>query len=175
MLHKTSAMPRARGKPRRGAAWYTVESRRQRKQNFERVIAMVTRRRKEKPRTPPMAYVEEVILEEGLPSIPEHLLFTVPENWNSPSDFGLDRRPSLASNPAGPSATCIEEPFPTCYVVEEVPPEPPREVTRDNQQVRSQESSVSHSQEQPFLTDLGCLSLIFEIRSLLDDQIFRLA
>jgi hypothetical protein len=36
------------------------------------------------------------------------------------------------------------------------------------------ESIDSHSQEQPFLADLGCLNLIFEVRSLLDDQIFRL-
>jgi len=43
-------------------------------------MAMAARRRKETPRTPPMAYVEEVTPEEGLESVPEHMLFTVPEN-----------------------------------------------------------------------------------------------
>jgi hypothetical protein len=108
-------------------------------------------------------------------SVPEHLLFTVPENWNPPSDFGQDRRPSFAGKPAAPSATCTEAPYPTCYIVEELPPEPLREVTQDRQQGHDQDSSDNHRQEQPFSTDWGCLSFIFEMRSLLDDQIFRLA
>jgi hypothetical protein len=186
VLHQTPTMPRARGKPRRGAAWYTAESRRQRKKNFEKAIAMAARRRNKTPRTPPMAYVEEVIPEEGMESVPEHMLFTVPDNWNPPSDFGPDSKPPPARILAGPNATRFEEPFPTCYVEEETPPEPPREATRQahNQQVHIHqeaagttptESIDSHSQEQPFLADLGCLNLIFEVRSLLDDQIFRLA
>jgi hypothetical protein len=69
-----------------------------------------------------MAYVDEEIPEGGVESIPEHLLFTVPENWNPPSDFGQDRRPSFAGNPTAPSATCIEALYPTCYIVEELPP-----------------------------------------------------
>ena len=81
------------------------------------------------PRMPPMAYVEEVILEEGMESVPEHTLFTVSDNWNPPSDFGPDSKPSSARILAGPNATCFKEPFPTCYVEEELPPEPPREAT----------------------------------------------
>jgi hypothetical protein len=33
----------------------------------------------------------------------------------------------------------------------------------------------SHWQEQPLFTDSGYLALIFELRSLMDDQVFRLA
>jgi hypothetical protein len=173
--HQTSTMPRLRGKPRRGAAWYSAESRRQRKQKFEAALAMATRRRKERPRTPPMAYVVEEIPEGGVPeSIPEHLLFTVPENWNPPSDFGQGRRPSSAGDMAAPKADCTEAPYPTCYIEEELPSDSFREATRDNPPVHDQDSSESHSQEQPFSTNWECLSLIFEIRSLLDDQTFRL-
>ena len=48
-FHQTSAMPKAQGKPRRGAAWYTAESRQQRKLNFEKAITMATRRRNKTP------------------------------------------------------------------------------------------------------------------------------
>jgi hypothetical protein len=35
----------------------------------------------------PMAYVEETITEEPFQVPPGHFLFTVPDNWNPPSDF----------------------------------------------------------------------------------------
>jgi hypothetical protein len=80
VIYRTPTMPRSRGKPRRGAAWYTAESRRQRKKKFEKAVAMESIQRRTTPRTPPMAYVEEVITEEGLESVLEHTLFTVPDN-----------------------------------------------------------------------------------------------
>ena len=141
---------------------------------------MAAIRRRMTPRTPPMAYVEEVIPEEGMESVPEHTLFTMPDNWNPPSDFGPNSKPSPARILASPNATRFKEPFSTCYFEEETPPKPPREVTwkAHNQQVHMHqkaagttptESIDSHSQEQPFLAHLGCLNLIFEVRSLLDD------
>jgi hypothetical protein len=79
-------MPRIRGRSRRGAAWHSEESRRKRKEkfeaaefrrkrkyNFERAMAIAARRRKTRPRSPPMAYVEEVIPEAGPPSPPRHI------------------------------------------------------------------------------------------------------
>jgi hypothetical protein len=63
-----------------------------------------------------MAYVEEVIPEEGMESVPEHTLFTVPDNCNLPSKFGLDSKPPPARILPGPNATSLEEPYPTCYV-----------------------------------------------------------
>ena len=74
-----------------------------------------------------MAYVEEVIPEEGMESVPEHMLFTVLDNWNSHSDFGPDSKPPPAHILASPNATRFEDPFPTCYVEEEIPLEPPME------------------------------------------------
>jgi hypothetical protein len=44
--HQTPTMPRLRGTPRRGAAWYAAKSRRQRKQTFEAALAIARRRRK---------------------------------------------------------------------------------------------------------------------------------
>jgi hypothetical protein len=186
VIYRTPTMPRARGKPRRGAAWYTAESRRQRKKKFEKAIAMAAIRRSTTPRMPPMAYVEEVIPEDGLESFPEHTLFTVPDNWNPPSEFGSDSKPPPVSILPGPSATSLEEPYPTCYVEEEIPPEPPMEAALQahNQQAHTHHEAAetippvsidSHRQEQPLFADSGYLTLIFELRSLLDDQIFRLA
>jgi hypothetical protein len=56
-------MPRARGQPRRGAAWYAFDSRRKRQKKFEKALALASTRRTRKPGrpgTPPMAYVEEI-------------------------------------------------------------------------------------------------------------------
>jgi hypothetical protein len=120
-------MPRGRGKPRRGAAWYAAESWRKRKGKFEKAMAIAARRRKNRPCTPPMEYVEEVIPEGGLPSPPEHTLFMVPENWNPSMSFGSYSIRQPASNVLDPSTATIEKPYSPCYVEEEAPPEPTKE------------------------------------------------
>jgi hypothetical protein len=90
--HCILAMPRIRGRPRRGAAWYAAASRRKRKAQFEAAMAIVTRRRRHssrhstRPRTPPMAYVEEVVPDEGPPSPPAKV-FNPPDNWQSTTGF----------------------------------------------------------------------------------------
>jgi hypothetical protein len=65
-------------------------------------MAIVARRRKNRPRTPPMAYVEEVIPEGGLPSPPENL-FMVPENWNPSTSFDSYSTRQPASNVFDPA------------------------------------------------------------------------
>jgi hypothetical protein len=127
IFHWDPAMPRARGKPRRGAAWYAVESWRKRKEKFEKAMAIAARRRKSRPRTPSMAYVEEVIPEGGLPSPPEHTLFMVPENWNPSTSFGSYNIRQPVSNVLDPSTTTTEKPYSPYYVEEEAPPEPTKE------------------------------------------------
>jgi hypothetical protein len=179
-------MPRARGKPRRGAAWYTTESRRKRKENFEKAMAMAAKRRRNRPRTPPMAYVEEVIPEGGLESPPEHTLFIVSDNSNPHPNFGPDSKPPPASTMLEPHATISETPYSPCYVEEEVPPKPTREAEMQEhtrQWHTNQEAEATtfeglmdnHRPEQPPSVDWGYLNLIFEMRSMLEDQIFRLA
>jgi hypothetical protein len=196
VISRVSTMPRARGKPRRGAAWYTAESRRQRQKKFEQALAMASIRRRKKPRTPPMAYVEEITLEDAMQSYPKLPLFTVPDNWNPPTDFGSDDKPPPAGNPLGPRANSPEEHFTTCYVEEETPsrtqgnrdspPGAPMEAATQlsNRPTHASEGATgpippasvdSHWQDQQLFTDSGYLALIFDLRSLLDDQVFRLA
>jgi hypothetical protein len=76
-------MPRERGKPRSGSAWYTFAACQKKQQRFERALSMAQTQlvhRARRLRTPPMAYVEEVFLEEPSQAPLEHLLFNVPDN-----------------------------------------------------------------------------------------------
>ena len=82
---------------------------------------MASIRRRKKPRTPPMAYVEEIPLVDAMQSYPKLPLFTVPDNWNPPTYFGSHDKPPPADNPLGPKANSPEEHFTTCYVEEETP------------------------------------------------------
>jgi hypothetical protein len=173
-IHWDCNMPRIRGKSQRGAAWYAAQSRCKRKENFERALALATRRRRQKPRTPPMAIVEEEIPTGGLESPPEHTLFFVPENWNPRSFFGS----AGTSRPAGGN-TGVERPYSPCYVEEEPPPEPTREAEGHNAQggraATSEERMDSNRPEQQPSTDWDYLNLLFEMRNLLEDQVFRIA
>jgi hypothetical protein len=175
-FQQANSMPRLRGTPRRGAAWHAAKSRRKRKQQFEAALAMATRRRKARPRTPPMAYVVEEIPEGGIPeSISEHLIFTVPENWHPSSDFGQDRRPSSEGDKVHPQDGSPEAPHPPCYIEEERPSDSFQNAQQNTPTGHHEDSSGGNSQNQPPSNNWDCLSLIFEIRSLLGDQTFRLA
>jgi hypothetical protein len=202
VISRVSTMPRARGKPRRGAAWYTAESRRQRQKKFEQALAMASLRRRRKPRTPPMAYVEEITLEDAMQSYPKLPLFTVPDNWNPPTDFGTDDKIQPSGKLLGSSANRPAENFTTCYVEEETPSctkgsrdSPPGAPMEEATQLSNRpthhdctthasegatgpipSASVDgHWQDQHPFTNSGYLALIFDMRSLLDDQIFRIA
>jgi len=88
-------MPRAQGKPRRGVAWYAYDSHRKRQKVFERALALASARATRehgRHKTPPMAYVEETAPDESIQNCPEHLIFTIPDNWNPPTDFGNETK-----------------------------------------------------------------------------------
>jgi hypothetical protein len=95
-LRITSSMSRERGRSRRGPAWHSFAARQRRRQQLERALSIARTQRtqaalnREKVRSPPMAYVEEVIPEEPLQFPLESLLFTVPENWQPPSHFSAE-------------------------------------------------------------------------------------
>jgi hypothetical protein len=167
LSHRTLAMPRIRGTPRRGAAWYAAESRRKRKAAFEKAIAIATRRRRAKARSPPMAIVEEEIPEGDLSGPPEHTLFTVPENWNPRSAFGLFETQQVATGTSTQGNSSIERPYSPCYIEEEVPPEATKETAGDQQQ--------GADMEQPPVVDASYINLIFDMRNLIEDQNFRMA
>jgi hypothetical protein len=187
------SMPRARGRPRRGAAWYAADSQRKRQKKFERAMALASRRRFRKSRrtrSPPMAYVKEITLDDSTQDYPEHLLFTVLDNWNPPACFGKDAITPAPRTKHRPRDTPDEE-FTPCFVEEETSEgiegnigEPPQETMQKDRQGEHQEEAeawveaplfytAQNSQDQPLLLHPEHLELIFDIRSMVDDQIFR--
>jgi hypothetical protein len=167
-------MPRIRGRSRRGAAWYAAQSRRKRKEAFERAIALATRRRRQRQRRPtrelekgkaPMADSDSQL---GLSRFEE----SAP--WQQRATFGLD----------GPSQTAAaspdeERPYTPCYVVEELPPEPTQTAATCNEQdgnaAAPEERADTNGPERHASGDWDLLSLLFEVRQLLGDQVFRMA
>jgi hypothetical protein len=68
-------MPRARGRPRRGAGWYAADSRRKRHKRFERALVLAKRKRRRETTaidSPPRTYVEEISTME-LPLITHYI------------------------------------------------------------------------------------------------------
>ena len=136
--------------------------------------------RHKKPRMPPMAYVEEITLEDAMQSYPKLPLFTILDDWNPPTKFGSEDKPPPAGIQPGSKANSPEEHFTTCFVKEETPPGAPMEAATQlfNRPTHTSKDATdpihpasvnSHWQEQPLFTNLGQLPLIFELRSLLDD------
>jgi hypothetical protein len=80
-------MLRQRGRLRRGPAWHNFNARQRRRQQLEQALSIARSQRREKARTPPMAYVEEVIPEEPIQFPPESLLFIFLDNWKPPNQF----------------------------------------------------------------------------------------
>ena len=166
---KVTAMPRLRGKSRRGAAWYRAESRRKRIKQFERALQLATTRRKQKLRSPPTTIIEELSWEEAqqyLASLSNQKEPEIPHEaarWdlNEPTDADL---------------------YPPCLVEEEIPPEDSGgtkeqsarralEAAEDpSHKTHASEEQDHHTAETP-----RYLPLIFELRHLMDDHAFRLA
>jgi hypothetical protein len=67
-----------------------------------------------------MEYVEEVFLEEPIQAPPEHLLFTVPDNWQPPSCLlGETTMDATGVQQHHNNREDQMEEFPTCYIEEE--------------------------------------------------------
>ena len=67
-----------------------------------------------------MDYVEEIALEEPIQVPLEHLLFTVPDNWNLPTCFPGEAKPRAAETPPShKEGDPTEEPT-ICYIEEEI-------------------------------------------------------
>jgi len=68
-----------------------------------------------------MTYVEEVSPKEPIQNPPEHLLFTVPDNWNLPTYLlGEAKLLAIGTLHSHKEGDQTEEPT-TCYVEEEIP------------------------------------------------------
>jgi hypothetical protein len=137
--------------------------------------------------TPPMAYVEEIAPDESIQSYTENLLFTVPDNWNPPACFGKDAVTPAPRTVHSPRDAPAEE-FTACFVEEEfqkgmegnkeefTTDEPPEVVAQRNRQIEHLGGNVKERKDeadQPPLLHPEHLELIFDIRSMVDDQIFR--
>jgi hypothetical protein len=89
-LNFTLAMLRVRGRPRRGAGWYTTDSRRKRHWNFKCATTLAKQRRLRviiSASSPPGTVVEEDLSIELPPDFSESKMFIVPNNWDPPTCF----------------------------------------------------------------------------------------
>jgi hypothetical protein len=118
-----------------------------------------------------MAVVEEEIPEGGLESPPEHTLFIIPKNWNPRSNFGSVSSQKMASDARNQGDSRTERPYSPCYVEEEVPPE----ATRGAEGHQKKGKAPATSPGQTPSADEGYINLIFDVRHLLEDQVFRIA
>jgi hypothetical protein len=98
-----SAMPRERGKPRRGPTWYSHAARKRCLHNLERALSIARTQRIVWPHTPPMAFVEEEFLEEPIQVPPESLLYTVSDDYLRPNTSVVVTGTEAAMD----GATCI--------------------------------------------------------------------
>jgi hypothetical protein len=150
-----------------------------------------------------MAYVEETAPDESIQNCPEHLIFTVPDNWNPPTAFGNETKlPDPGTSHRRKEEEQAED-FTICYVQEEVSGSgdettnptsgpPPETTTQQHSQPAGQlskamaEKEGTHAQgpnplltvqeeweDQPPYNNPSYLELLFETRSMVDDQIFK--
>jgi hypothetical protein len=117
-IHSSSAMPRERGKPRRGSAWHTHTAHRQRRQHFERALTMANSILRQRARVARMA-LYATVTEPAM----ERRAHTPPalDNWKP---TGMKREEIPATEPDTQAGSCLkeepEEEFPICYA-EEIP------------------------------------------------------
>lgn len=168
-------MPRERGRPRRGVGWYATDARNKRHKKFERALLLVKRKRRGESiaaSSPPRTYVEEDLSLELPPDFSKSRLFIVLDNWDPPTSFGHAAPAPNLNETRGPS-DALSIGFDTCQVEEELP-----ECTVDPQMQRKMPSHKEMEVETrvppspPFLHPEH-LNLIFEVRSLVEDHIFR--
>jgi hypothetical protein len=115
LFHRDSAMPRIRGKLRRGATWYAAESRRRRKKDFERAMAIISRRRRTRSRLHSKEREEEVNPQANLPGHSRHTMSVALTNQNPSSSLSTHCTRQPTDDEPDPS---------TCQVAKEAPPEP---------------------------------------------------
>jgi len=69
---------------------------------------------------PPMAYVEDIFPEEPIQAPPEHLLFTIPDNWNPPTCFPGEAELKAIGTLQSHKKDDHTNESTTCYVEEEI-------------------------------------------------------
>jgi hypothetical protein len=151
-----SVMPREWGKPKRGPSWYCYAARQRCLCELAWASSTALIQRNKEPKMPPMAYVEEEILEEPIMVPPDSLLYMVPDPHDRPNT-SLTTMDTVA---ALEGATCI--------VQEEIPwtdrPTEPPLPTSDMDRDSSSPWTFWHREH---------LELIFEMRRDMMEQLHR--
>jgi hypothetical protein len=93
-----TAMPREHGKPKRGPSWYSYAARQRHIHRLAQASSTSLICRDREKNLPPMAIVEEEILEEPIMVPPDSLLYTVLDPHDPPS-----------TSHSAPATTCAME------------------------------------------------------------------
>jgi hypothetical protein len=149
------AMPRERGKPKRGPSWYFYVARQRCLRKLAQASSTTLIQRNKESKSPPMAYVEEEFPEEPITVPPDSLLYTVLDHHDRPN----------TSLPAIATTTTLEGT--TCIVQEEIPwadrpVEPPPHT-----------SAMARELHSPCFLAPEHLELIFEMRRDMMEQLHR--
>jgi hypothetical protein len=177
-------MPRIRGQPRRGAGWYAAESQRKRHQKFTRAIRVARKKCRASATatpSPPRTYVEEDLSIMLLVDFSESQMFVFPDNWDPPTCFGHSPIALTSGNLPQPStalsetyaASLVEEETPDCITGEQEHGTPLDSKTMGPEPSQDGMEPERSSPPSPPLLHPEHLKLIFEVRSLVDDQAFR--
>jgi hypothetical protein len=172
-LTSVSVMPRLRGRPRRGVGWYAAASRRKRHREFQSAVTLARqRRRKAIPAagSPPGTIVEEDMSIQLPPDFSKKKMVTFPDNWDPHThtfSAGTTPRGRTSSDSCAKASSdpCTE----TCLIEEEQRMDAGAAkdaecLGRDDKQPRPPSPPLLLPEQ---------LHLIFEVRSLVEDQIFR--
>jgi hypothetical protein len=168
-----SVMPRLRGRPRRGAGWYAAASRRKRHREFQSAVSLARQRRRKAilaADSPPGTIVEEDSSIQLPPDFLDKKMVTFPDDWDPHTRVfrsGITTRGRTSSDSC---AKASSDPGTEPCIVEE-------EQWMDAGAAKDAEC-LGRDDKQPrppspplFLPEQ--LQLIFEVRSLVEDQIFR--
>jgi hypothetical protein len=159
-------MPRIRGRPRRGSGWRAPESRRQRHQRFVRALKAVKKNRRggatSASFTPGTMPEEEVLT----------MIPIAPTTTISPPDILLPQD----TTPSEFYAFCVvEEELPDLGTMEHNQGPPPDCATREQVLNDEEVNPERISPPPPSLLHHDHLQLIFDLRSMAEDQAFRMA
>jgi hypothetical protein len=151
------------------------DSRRKRHKRFERALVLAKRKRRRDTiatNSTLRTYIEEIMTMELPPNFSGIRMFIVPDNWNPPVCIEAAAPPPSLRETHGPSDAPNEE-FTTCLVEEDLlernTDSHPKRKTWGHQKTDAKPKSPPP----PPLLHPEHLNLIFEVRSLVDNQIFR--
>jgi hypothetical protein len=172
-LLSVPAMPRLRGKPRRGAGWYAAASRRKRHREIQNAVTLVRRRRRQAIRavnSPPGTIIEEDPSIQLPPDFSNQKMVTFPDDWDPLARVFRSRITPPGSTSSDSCAKASLDPGPAQCIIEEEQAMEAEPV--QNEDCQGHDEAQPRSPSPPPLPPEQ-LHLIFDLRSLVEDLIFR--